>query len=309
MKESFHNYFQMGIVHAMAFPETGSGDGPIVETVRRIAEDDYFDAVELPYIPDPVKLEQVKKVCETAHLAVGIAGQPRLLSSGSNINDLDEEKRLAAVELIKECIDQADYLGAKAVAYLSGKYEEDKFEAYYGQLVKSAGELCEYAGQKGIRTLVEVFDYDVDKKSIIGPVATAKRFAEEMRANYDNFGLLVDLSHMPLLRESPAESMTPVRDYIEHLHVGNAVCKEGLEGYGDLHPRFGFPGSSVDAEELKEFLETALKLGLIGGDKRPFLSFEVKPWKDEEPELVIANAKRTMNLAWGEASDGGQQED
>jgi hypothetical protein len=28
------------------------------------------------------------------------------------------------------------------------------------------------------------------------------------------------------------------------------------------------------------------------------LSLEVKPWGDEDPDLVIANAKRTLNKAW-----------
>ena len=46
------------------------------------------------------------------------------------------------------------------------------------------------------------------------------------------------------------------------------------------------------------FLKTALDLGLLGGNSRPILSFEVKPWKDQDPEAVLANCKRTMNLAW-----------
>ena len=28
------------------------------------------------------------------------------------------------------------------------------------------------------------------------------------------------------------------------------------------------------------------------------VSFEVKPFGDEDPDLVIANAKRVLNLAW-----------
>ena len=30
----------------------------------------------------------------------------------------------------------------------------------------------------------------------------------------------------------------------------------------------------------------------------PILSFEVKPFGDEDPEIVIANAKRVLNEAW-----------
>ena len=38
--------------------------------------------------------------------------------------------------------------------------------------------------------------------------------------------------------------------------------------------------------------------GFLNAEKPYHLSFEVKPWKDEPSEAVIANAKRTLNLAW-----------
>jgi hypothetical protein len=28
------------------------------------------------------------------------------------------------------------------------------------------------------------------------------------------------------------------------------------------------------------------------------LSFEVRPWKDEDGDIVVANAKRALNRAW-----------
>jgi hypothetical protein len=33
------------------------------------------------------------------------------------------------------------------------------------------------------------------------------------------------------------------------------------------------------------------------------LSFEVRPWKDEDPEAVIAGAKRVLNRAWAFLED------
>jgi hypothetical protein len=30
----------------------------------------------------------------------------------------------------------------------------------------------------------------------------------------------------------------------------------------------------------------------------PIVSFEVKPFGDEDADVVIANAKRTLNMAW-----------
>ena len=43
----------------------------------------------------------------------------------------------------------------------------------------------------------EVFDYDIDKRALIGPAALAARYAGEIRRDYGNFGLLVDLSISP----------------------------------------------------------------------------------------------------------------
>lgn len=70
------------------------------------------------------------------------------------------------------------------------------------------------------------------------------------------------------------------------------------EAYGDNHPRFGFPNSENDVPELARYLRLLLTIGFLNEKTRPIVSFEVKPWKDEWPEAVIANAKRTLNLAW-----------
>jgi sugar phosphate isomerase/epimerase len=233
-------------------------------------------------------------------MEVAYGGQPRLLTTGMNINDLDEEAREKALDTLKEGIDEAYEMGALGFAFLSGKYPEDKKEEAYKALVKSTRELCSYAKQKGkMKVAIEVFDYDIDKCSLIGPVSLAKRFAEEICKEFDNFGLMVDLSHLPLLRESPEQSLKPVKDYIIHAHMGNAVVKDkSLTAYGDAHPRFGFPGGENDVDELVTYLKVLLSIGFLNKKNRPVVSFEVKPVGDEDPDLVVANAKRVLNLAW-----------
>ena len=121
----------------------------------------------------------------------------------------------------------------------------DKLEDAYRALVASTLELCAYAKSKGdLKVALEVFDFDVDKKSLIGPAALAKRYAEEIRAQCDNFGLMVDLSHIPLLHEKRSPNpCCRFKDHIIHAHMGNCVVKDpALPAYGDAHPRFGFPG-------------------------------------------------------------------
>ncbi len=300
MVESIKKYMKVGLIHFMAYPSTIKGEGPIEETVRKIAVDDYFDAIEITWIKDPQVRANVKKMLDTSHLTVAYGGQPRMLTTGSNINSLDESKRLEALASLKEGIDEAYEMGAVGFGFLSGKYEEATKEDSYQALVKSTRELCAYAKSKGdMKVALEVFDYDIDKKSIIGPVALAKRFAEELRAEFDNFGLMVDLSHIPMIHETNEENLIPIKDYIIHAHMGNTVIKDpSFEAYGDAHPRFGFPNSENDVDELVDYLRTLIKIGFISEKNRPIVSFEVKPWGDEDPDVVIANAKRTLNLAW-----------
>jgi sugar phosphate isomerase/epimerase len=301
MNEPITQYMKVGLIHFMAYPSVMKGEGPIEETFRKIAMDDYFEAVEVTWIKDPAVRKNVKKMLDTSHMTLAYGAQPRLLTTGQNINDLDKDARKKAVANVKEGIDEAYELGAAGLSFLSGKYAEATKEESYKALLDSTCELCEYAKSKGNMPIaLEVFDYDIDKKSIIGPAALAKRFAEDVRKKHDNFGLMVDLSHIPLLHESIKESLEPVKNYIVHAHMGNCVVRDpSLTAYGDMHPRFGFPGSENDTDELVEYLRFLLSIGFLSKQKRPIVSFEVKPVGDEDSELVVANAKRVLNIAWG----------
>ncbi|NLI60086.1 MAG: TIM barrel protein [Clostridiales bacterium] len=299
MNEPLKKYMKVGLIHFMAYPETMKGEGPILETLKKIVTDNYFDIVEVTWIKDKSVREKAAKMIKSGHMSVAYGSQPRMLTTGMNINHLDEEERLAALDSLKEGIDEAYEIGATGFAFLSGTYEEETKEESYQQLVKSTKELCAHAKSKGdMPVILEIFDYDLDKKSIIGPADLARRFAEDITAEYDNFGLMADLSHIPQLHETNMESLVPIKDYIKHIHIGNCVIKEGYEGFGDTHVGFGFDNSENDVDELVDFLKALFEIGYLGEGKRPVVSFEVKPWGDEDPDVVIANAKRTLDEAW-----------
>lgn len=300
MDKSFRKYMKVGIILHMAYDGLATGEGPILECLKKIATDDYFEAVEVTQIKDDNVRRSARDMIKCAHMTVAYGGQPRILTTGMNINDLDEEKRCKAVESLKKGIDEAYELEAAGFSFLAGKYEEQTKNESFDALLKSTRELCEYSKSKGdMPVVLEVFDYDIDKKSLIGPVDLAKRYAEEITKEYDNFGLMVDLSHIPMLHESIEESILPISKYIKHAHMGNTVIKDSsMPAYGDQHPRFGFPNSQNDVKELADYLRLLLKINFLNEENRPIVSFEVKPYGNEDSELIIANAKRTLNLAW-----------
>jgi hypothetical protein len=111
---------------------------------------------------------------------------------------------------------------------------------------------------------------------------------------------MVDLSHIPLIHETIEESILPVKDYIVHAHIGNCVVKSPeMAAYGDVHPRFGFPNGENDVDEVVEYLKVLLDIGFLNTQTPPVVSFEIKPFGDEDADVVIANAKTGVESGMG----------
>lgn len=300
MEKSMRRYMRVGTILHVSYKQLGSGEGPILECLKKIVTDPYFEVVEVAHMKDDKVRKAAADMIACGHMTSSYGGQGRMLGAGLNINDLNEEGRQKALASLKEGIDEAYEMGVEDFAFLAGRYEEETKEKSFQALLKSTRELCEYAKSKGdMPVLCEVFDYDIAKKSLIGPADMVKRYAETICAEYDNFGLMVDLSHIPMLHETIEESLLPVQQYIRHAHMGNTVIKSPeCPAYGDEHPRFGFPDSENDVEELAAYLRLLLKIGFLNEKKRPIVSFEIKPFGGEDPEVCLANAKRTLDLAW-----------
>lgn len=293
MRDSIHKYFQIGTIQWMSHPSY-----KVLDSIKEIACDDFFDAIEITKMADEDTRKEAKKLLSQSHLRVCYGAQPSLLGPKLNPNDLEEEGRKKAEEVLISAIDEAEYLGAGGIAFLAGKWDPKKKEEAYTQLLKTTRAVCSYAEEKGMMVELEVFDYDMDKAALIGPAPYAARFAADMRMTNSNFGLMVDLSHFPTTYEVSEFVVRTLRPYITHFHIGNAVVKQGCEAYGDQHPRFGFPESANDTEQLTDFFKVLKKEGFLNAKNPYVLSLEVKPWGDEDPRIILANTKRVINRAW-----------
>lgn len=109
---------------------------------------------------------------------------------------------------------------------------------------------------------------------------------------------MADLSHLPLLRETPEEALKPIKDYLVHVHIGNCILDKDHPSYGDSHPRFGLGAGENDTEDLIEFLKVLMDIGYLDGREAKTVSFEVSPLENETSEVVMANAKRVLKKAW-----------
>ena len=147
MEDSWRGIIDLGIVHPMIYPGVAGGDGPIVETVTRFAEDDFFTLLEVTRINDKAVRTEVRKISEVSGLRLGFSAQPGLLGAGLNLANLDEKSRKDAVANICGSLDQAYELGCVTFALFDGKNS-------------NVDETGKADAVKALETsLLEIFDY------------------------------------------------------------------------------------------------------------------------------------------------------
>lgn len=309
MTQSWRQLMDIGLVYPMAYPE--ATEPPAVqETIRRLASADFFDVLEVKRVDQPGIHQELLAIAEQSGMSYGMAAQPNLLGGKLSLNDPDDQGRQAAVDEVKKCIDAAYELSAKITAVLSGPDpgSDDDRSRQMDLLVASLVELCNYAESQATDYLcwvsLEAFDDAIDKKCLIGPTSRAVEVAERVRGQVDNFGLTIDLSHLPLLRESPSDCLSQASEYLIHAHAGNCMMADTADpAYGDMHPRFGYPGGENDVAELQEYMESLIYVGYFQAPvptDKPIVSFEVKPVGDEDPDLIVAQTQRTFRRMWAE---------
>jgi sugar phosphate isomerase/epimerase len=299
MAESLHDFMKVGIIHFMAYPQCGGGEGPVVETFKSLALDPFFDVIEVTQMKDPVVRKQVRALAEQSRVDIPFGAQPILLGGKLDLNSPDAAARQKAIDAIKGAIDQAAELDSEALAVLSGPVTDDCDEAM-GRLTDSLKQLCAYGKTKGIRIVLETFDQvPYGKNCLIGPTEHAVKVSEAVRQDYPDFGILLDLSHLPLQAETAKHAIKTAGKHLVHVHIGNCAMDDPKHpAYGDNHPRFGAPGTRNDVPELVQFLMVLLDNGYLRRDERRTVSFEVKPMAGEDPEAVVAGSKRTLVEAW-----------
>ena len=76
--------------------------------------------MEVTRFPDDATRDKAKQLLQAGQMTVAFGAQPVLLGNKLSLNDLDESRRRQAVDLIKECVDEAYELGAVGLAFLAG---------------------------------------------------------------------------------------------------------------------------------------------------------------------------------------------
>lgn len=296
-----------GVIHPLVWFECRGGEGPIMETLPVIVNDSDFGAIEIAPIKDPAVRQQARDLLASAQIQVVYLPILPILVENLGLASPDADARAAAMTRLKTLLDEAIEFDSP-LAMMTAQKDTPAAErpAAVARLVEDIQELCDYAAAKSRKRLLHItfenFDRDIEKKRLIGPTREAVALAEAV--SRPNFGLTIDLSHLPLLGETPAEALQAAAPHLIHAHIGNCVIDHPDSPlYGDFHPRFGHPLGRNDLPQVIDYLRqlNAVNYWTRARERlgsMPILSMELRAFPQESPTAILANGKRTFIRAW-----------
>ncbi|MBI1280665.1 MAG: TIM barrel protein [Anaerolineaceae bacterium] len=307
---AWSHMMDFGVIHPLIYLECRGGEGPVVETLTTIVNDADFGAVEIAPVKNPEVRQKAKALLAQSQLQVVYLPILPVLLEKLEPGSADADLRKAAMIRLKALIDEAIDLNS-VMAMVQGPLDTapDQREATTARLIEDLQELCDYATAKSTKKQLfitfENFDRDIEKKRLIGPTVEVAKMADAV--DRSNFGLTIDLSHLPLLGETSEHALKTAGRHLIHAHIGNSVIDHPESAlYGDFHPRFGHPLGRNDLPEVVEYLKqldavqywTKVRERL---GSTPILSMELRTIPGEEtPEAILANGKRTFMRAWAQ---------
>ncbi len=296
-----------GVVHPLVFFECRGGEGPILETLPTMIDDPIFGAIEIAPIKNPEIAQKARALLATAQMQVVYLPILPIIVENLGIASADSAERAAVMTRLRTLLDEAIEFDSP-MAMVTGPRDPGpaEREAATARLVEDLRELCDYAAARSRGQLLHItfenFDRDIEKKRLIGPTSETVAMADSI--DRPNFGLTIDLSHLPLLGETSADALHTAAPHIIHAHIGNCVIDHPESPlYGDFHPRFGHPLGRSDLPEVIDYLRQLDAIGYWEKARQrlgrtPILSMELRAFPDESPATILANGKRTFIRAW-----------
>ncbi len=308
MAKDFRRTMRIGIVQFMAYPTTMSGNGPILESIDDLIQDDFYDVLELTHIEDQSVRKETAERIHMSGMDIAFGSQPLILGQQLNLHNRDGDTRRTAIDIIKDALNEAVEIGSVGFALMSGidpgeEHREEETKLF----VESLREICTRAHELNpdLNVVVETFDrVPFGKNCLFGPTHEAVAMINEVRRDFPQVGLMLDLSHLPLLDETPEYAISQAAPVLLHTHVGNCVMKDSANPYyGDNHPPFDYPGSENSQVDLVRYLKSLDNVGYLSADNPPILTIEVKPLSDSLRPATLGNVKRTLKRAIAELNE------
>lgn len=297
-EEPWKKYIKLGLNHHLLFPVTFESAAEHRRTIREVLAFPEFEVIDM-FIPDSDEAAEEEIPLVHASGKEPVYNCPLMNGPRLNPNSPDRAIRMETVEAVIKHLRRGLDIGARKAVIASGPNPGEALIAEQtAYFVEYVAVLC--ARVPEIELLIEPFDRSIGKNLLIGSTREAAEVVRQVRAQgYGNIGLLIDMGHIPLMNETFAQAVKDSQSYIRHVHLGSCVMSNPANPlYGDMHPPWGYEDGEHDVVELVEFLKALFASGYLGGEDRPSVTFEMRPYpgKSERESVDIFLAK--LREAW-----------
>ena len=267
----------LGVNHQFLYPEAITDQKAHTDTLRELVTLPRLEAVDC----------WVWRTSEASREEIGI-----LRACGKQVNynigdrfgekpvfpaSMEAAERRYALYILRREIGFAMECGAKKIVLGSGPdvpgMREDAKKRFADVLYDVFSDI-----PKDVMICLEPTDRDMDKHFLFGPAAETADFVRRMRCGgLTNFGMLLDMAHIPLMHETLETAVRAAGETIVHVHLGNNIVSNPENPmYGDRHVPFGTPESAYTERDVAEFLRILNESGYLKQDPCT-VSFEVRP--------------------------------
>ena len=302
MKENIREYARAGLVHHMLYPKSMEDFDEHMATLAafvRRGDIETFDCC-LPYGEQQrAKLTSIIRNCDKSDIGFAVYLFPFHKFSFCT----PEPNERAQVRLIvKDMVEQAVAIGAAGFIFGSGgPSPAQATDAHRIAFAEFCRWLCGELKPYGITAMLEPFDMTIDKKFLYGPTKECVALVESLKPEVDNFGIELDVAHLPLMGERFEDAIQTVAPCLRRVHLGNCILKDKSHPlYGDRHVPIGFDGGEIDIPEVTNILRYLLEVGFLNKKNRGSLLIEMTRWPGRTEEETIKDNLSRLEQAWDE---------
>lgn len=260
------------------YPDSITDESVHTETLKEIVKTDLVDALDCWCWRGDRSKDEIAILRDSGKIInynIGDRfGEKEMIPSSKN-----EAERIYAYDIIMREIEYGLLAGAKKIVFGSGPDDvsdhKGAVERFFEFTMKILGQL-----PKDVTLCLEPTDWDIDKLFLCGPLSESVEIAERVRkTGADNFGLLLDMTHVPIMHETIESSIEKSKNVLTHIHLGNAVIKnKNNPFYGDKHIPWSYPDSEYTEKDGVQFIRKLKNVGYFDKDNAT-ISFEMRPYE------------------------------
>lgn len=298
--DSLTKYAKIGLTHNSLYPYK---DDPArhEQSLAKLLEREDIEAVDLtiPY-KEPYRQRAIERVKASGKSTVY---NGYLLPTGKiPLGTLSPTELAQILILGKEQADIAMEIGSVFFMQSTGS---DPGPSHRQTAFRNLGiyieEMSRYIREKkkNMPFLIELMDRETDKCSLCGPTQEVVEFLNQLSPRSPDVGLVVDVSHIPLMKESFEHTIKTSMRYTRHVHLGNCILKDrNHPWWGDKHPPLGMSGSEVDVPQVAEVLQLLWDTGYLSSEHRPIISLEIQAYPGKGVDETINDNLSRLHQAW-----------